>query len=57
MIDFGARWDQHLPLAEFAYDNSYHSNIQMVPFEALYKHKYQSLIEWFESITIDALEH
>ena len=33
VINFGARWDQHLPLAEFAYNNSYHSSIQMAPFE------------------------
>ena len=35
VIDFCARLDQHLPLAEFAYNNSYHSSIQMAPFEAL----------------------
>ena len=29
VIDFGDRWDRHLPLAEIAYNNSYHSSIQM----------------------------
>ena len=36
VIDFRDRWDRHLPLAEFTYNNSYHSSIQMAPFEALY---------------------
>ncbi|KAH0660902.1 hypothetical protein KY289_029650 [Solanum tuberosum] len=36
VMDFGGQWDQFLPLAEFAYNNSYHSSIQMAPFEALY---------------------
>ena len=33
VIDFGGQWDQFLPLAEFAYNNSYHSSIEMAPFE------------------------
>ncbi|XP_015161076.1 uncharacterized protein [Solanum tuberosum] len=36
VMDFGGQWDQYLPLTEFAYNNSYHSSIQMAPFEALY---------------------
>ncbi|XP_069150379.1 uncharacterized protein [Solanum lycopersicum] len=35
VIDFGGQWDQFLPLAEFPYNNSYHSSIEMAPFEAL----------------------
>ncbi|GKC57878.1 putative reverse transcriptase domain-containing protein [Tanacetum coccineum] len=27
VIDFGSSWDVHLPLAEFSYNNSYHSSI------------------------------
>ncbi|GKE44924.1 hypothetical protein Tco_1472208 [Tanacetum coccineum] len=26
VIDFGGSWDVHLPLAEFSYNNSYHSS-------------------------------
>lgn len=26
-IDFNCRWDDHLPLIDFTYNNSYHSNI------------------------------
>ncbi|GJY89920.1 putative reverse transcriptase domain-containing protein, partial [Tanacetum coccineum] len=28
MIDFGGSWDVHLPLAEFSYNNSYHTSIR-----------------------------
>ncbi|GJT94968.1 putative reverse transcriptase domain-containing protein [Tanacetum coccineum] len=43
VIDFGGSWDTHLPLAEFSYNNSYHSSIQCAPFEALYGRKCRSL--------------
>ncbi|GJV76098.1 putative reverse transcriptase domain-containing protein [Tanacetum coccineum] len=36
VIDFGGSWDVYLPLAEFSYNNSYHSSIRCAPFEALY---------------------
>nr|GEX49753.1 putative reverse transcriptase domain-containing protein [Tanacetum cinerariifolium] len=36
-IDFGKGWDNHLPLVEFSYDNSYHATIKATPFEALYE--------------------
>ncbi|WMV13828.1 hypothetical protein MTR67_007213 [Solanum verrucosum] len=49
VMDFGCQWDQFLPLAEFAYNNSYHSNIQMALFEALYGRHCRSLVGWFES--------
>ena len=29
VIDFKGSWDDHLPLIEFAYNNSHHSCIQM----------------------------
>ena len=48
MLDFEGGWDQHLPLIEFAYNNSYQSSIQMAPFEALYGRKCRSPIGWFE---------
>ncbi|XP_075083657.1 uncharacterized protein LOC142167390 [Nicotiana tabacum] len=47
-IDFGGHWDDQLPLAEFAYNNSYRSSIQMAPFEALYGRKCRSPVGWFE---------
>ena len=36
VLDFEGTWETHLPLIEFAYNNSYHSSIGMAPFEALY---------------------
>ena len=36
VLDLGGRWDSHLPLIEFAYNNKYHSSIEMAHFESLY---------------------
>ncbi|XP_070046620.1 uncharacterized protein [Nicotiana tomentosiformis] len=41
-------WDDHLSLIEFTYNNSYHSSIQMAPYEALYGRKCRSPIGWFD---------
>ncbi|XP_060202948.1 uncharacterized protein LOC132631389, partial [Lycium barbarum] len=41
-------WDDHLPLIEFSYNNSYHASIGMSPFEALYGRRCRSPIGWFE---------
>ncbi|KAK6145432.1 hypothetical protein DH2020_022252 [Rehmannia glutinosa] len=38
-LDFQGSWDSHLPLAEFAYNNSYQATIGMTPYEALYGRK------------------
>ncbi|GJR04081.1 putative reverse transcriptase domain-containing protein [Tanacetum coccineum] len=48
VIDFGKGWDRHLPLVEFSYNNSYHTSIKVIPFEALYGRKYRSPICWAE---------
>ncbi|GJY00298.1 putative reverse transcriptase domain-containing protein [Tanacetum coccineum] len=48
VIDFGGSWDVHLPLAEFSYNNSYHSSIRCAPFKALYGRKCRSPILWAE---------
>jgi hypothetical protein len=34
-LDYGSSWDENLPYAEFSYNNSYQSSIEMSPFEAL----------------------
>jgi len=49
VIDFGGSWDSHLPLVEFAYNNSYHSSIGMTPFEALYGRKCRTPVCWLEA--------
>ncbi|GJW25430.1 putative reverse transcriptase domain-containing protein [Tanacetum coccineum] len=48
VIDFGGNWDVHLPLAEFSYNNSYHSSIRYAPFKALYGRKCRSPVLWAE---------
>nr|GEZ90656.1 hypothetical protein [Tanacetum cinerariifolium] len=41
-------WDVHLPLAEFSYNNSYHSSVRCALFEALYGRKCRSPVLWAE---------
>ncbi|GJT34252.1 putative reverse transcriptase domain-containing protein [Tanacetum coccineum] len=48
VIEFSGSWDVHLPLAEFSYNNSYHTIIQCAPFEALYGRKCRSPMLWAE---------
>ncbi|KAJ9539320.1 hypothetical protein OSB04_032053 [Centaurea solstitialis] len=47
-IDLKGNWDSHLPLIEFAYNNSYHSSIQAAPFEVLYGRKCRTPVCWME---------
>ena len=52
VIEFGGHWDSFLPLAEFSYNNSYHSSIDMAPFEALYGRRCRSPIGWFDAFEV-----
>jgi hypothetical protein len=45
----GSKWDNHLPLAEFSYNNSYQESIKMSPFEVLYGQPCRTPLSWFES--------
>ncbi|GJS05882.1 putative reverse transcriptase domain-containing protein [Tanacetum coccineum] len=47
-MNFGSNWDVHLPLAEFSYNNSYHSSIRCALFESLYGRKCRSPVLWAE---------
>ena len=47
-LDLKGNWASHLPLVEFAYNNSYHSSIEVAPYEALYGRKCRSPICWDE---------
>ncbi|XP_075515766.1 uncharacterized protein LOC142550576 [Primulina tabacum] len=47
-LDFQGNWSEQLPLIEFAYNNSYHSSIEMAPYEALYGRKCRSPLYWDE---------
>ena len=48
VMDLGGSWNDHLPLVEFAYNNSYHSSIEMAPYEDLYGRKCRSPLSWDE---------
>ncbi|GJY69846.1 putative reverse transcriptase domain-containing protein, partial [Tanacetum coccineum] len=48
VMDFGGSWDAHLPLNKFSYNNSYHTSVKCVPFEALYGRKCRSPMIWTE---------
>lgn len=48
IIDFKDNWDEHLPLIELSYNNSFHLNISMAPFKALYGRRCTSLVGWYE---------
>ncbi|GJS29541.1 putative reverse transcriptase domain-containing protein [Tanacetum coccineum] len=52
VIDFGGSWDTHLPLANFCYNNSYHSSIRCALFEALYGRRCRSPVP-LEEIKVD----
>ena len=52
-LSYSAKWDACLPLAEFAYNNSYQESIQMAPFEALYRQKCRTPLNWSEEDEIN----
>ena len=48
VLYFKEIWDKYFSLVEIAYNNSYHSTISMVPYEALYERKCRSPSSWME---------
>ncbi|KAG8492987.1 hypothetical protein CXB51_010205 [Gossypium anomalum] len=48
IIDFRGSWEDYLPLAEFAYNNSYQPSIQIAPYEALYGRRCRRPTCWTE---------
>ena len=48
VLDLKGSWEEHLPLIEFAHNNSYQVSIQMAPYEALYGRPCRSPICWTE---------
>ena len=65
VLEIRGSWGDHLPLIEFAFNNSYHSSIEMTPFEALYGRRCRSPVGWFEvgemaligpDLVLDAME-
>ncbi|XP_040940675.1 uncharacterized protein [Gossypium hirsutum] len=48
VIEFRGSWEDYLPLAGFAYNNSYQSSIGMAPYEALYGQRCRTPTCWTE---------
>ncbi|KAA0054059.1 DNA/RNA polymerases superfamily protein [Cucumis melo var. makuwa] len=48
VLQLKGSWDTHLPLIEFAYNNSYQSSIEMAPYEALYGRPCRTPVYWNE---------
>jgi len=48
ILEDGGSWNNHLPLIELSYNNSYHSSIGMAPYEALYGRKCRTPLCWAE---------
>ena len=48
VLDHKGSCEEHFPLVEFAYNNSYQASIQMAPYEALYGRPCKSPICWTE---------
>jgi hypothetical protein len=46
VMDQQKRWEEFLPLVEFAYNNSYQSTIKMAPFEFLYGRPCRTPLSW-----------
>nr|XP_009591098.1 uncharacterized protein LOC104088164 [Nicotiana tomentosiformis] len=55
ILEFGGSWDVYLPLAEFTYNNSFQSSIQMALYEALHGRKCRTPIGWFEAAETNLL--
>ena len=49
VLQFKGHWNEYLPLAEFTYNNSYHSSIEMSPYEALYGKQCCTPLCWNET--------
>ena len=40
------KWEDYLPLVEFAYNNGYKESLKMSPFESLYGRQCKTLVSW-----------
>ena len=46
VLDHKGSWEEHFPLVEFFYNNSYQASIHMAPYEALYGRPSRSSLCW-----------
>ena len=49
VLHFKGHWNEYLPFAEFTYNNSYHSSIEMSPYEVLYGNQCRTPLCWNET--------
>ncbi|WVZ93331.1 hypothetical protein U9M48_039318 [Paspalum notatum var. saurae] len=47
-LTYSTKWDECLPLVEFAYNNSYQKSLEMAPFEVLYGRRCRTPLNWSE---------
>ena len=48
VLNLKGSWEEHLPLVEFVYNDSFQASIQMAPYEALYGRPCRSPVCWTE---------
>jgi hypothetical protein len=49
VLQYDKNWDKCQSLAEFSYNNSYQTSINMAPFEALYSRRCQTPVSWSQT--------
>jgi hypothetical protein len=49
ILHFDKSWDKFLSLAEFSYNNSYQASLKMAPFNALYRRRCRTPLNWSEA--------
>ena len=49
VLYFESKWENCLPFAEFSYNNSFQSSLQIAPFETLYGRKCRTPLNWPET--------
>ena len=49
VLDYGSKWEDCLPFAEFSYNNSYQASLLMAPFEAMYGRKCRTPLNWSQT--------
>lgn len=55
MLEQDGAWDNHFPLIEFTYNNSFQDSIGMAPYEAFYGRRCRTSLCWYESGKSDVL--
>jgi len=46
------KWEEYLPLVDFAYNNGHQESLKMSSFEALYGWSYNTLVSWSDQVNM-----